>query len=56
MRMVADTFLGNFLFAYTVWKIKVCITFPKELANCYMIYRSYSDFRELDSKLRVKNF
>jgi hypothetical protein len=43
----------NFLFAYTVYKIKVCITFPKELAKCYIIFRSYSDFSALDSKLRM---
>jgi len=43
----------NFLFSYTVYLIKVCITYPKEFAKCWTVSRSYSDFKSLDSKIRT---
>ena len=57
----------NFLFSYTVggitsklifkvYKVKVCVTFPKELARCWIVLRSFSDFQALDSKVRVCDY
>jgi len=43
----------NFLFSYTVYQLKVCITYPKYLANVYIICRSFSDFQNLDTKVRL---
>jgi len=43
----------NFLFSYNVYKMKVCVTYPKPLANVYIIERSYSDFQSLESKVRM---
>jgi len=44
---------NNFLFSYTVYSIKVCITYPKEQARCWYVARSYSDFRYLDTKIKA---
>jgi len=39
----------NFLFYYTVYRIQILWV---DTNKCYEIFRSYSDFRDLDSKLR----
>jgi len=39
----------NFLFYYTVYRIDVCWI---ESGESYVIFRSYSDFRDLDNRLR----
>jgi Protein kinase domain/PX domain len=49
----AATSRRNFVYAYTVFQVKVCVTYPKDRASVWTVERSFGDFQDFDEHLRA---